>query len=55
MSKPLEEHMVDYLLGLADTPERKRYAKACLAQWREIYGEAFISRVKSLLAKKAKR
>lgn len=53
MSKPLEEYLADYLIGLAPGPWKRPYARECLALWRERHGDAFASRVKSLLAKKA--
>jgi len=45
MSKPLEDLLAEYVLSLQDGPWMRPYFKACLALWRETYGETVANRV----------
>ena len=49
MAKPLEETLAEYLLGLARGTWTKRYNQACLAMWRERYGERVTNRAEAIV------
>ncbi|MFA7290926.1 MAG: hypothetical protein WC023_01635 [Rhodocyclaceae bacterium] len=48
-SKPLEQHLAGYLLGLARGNWTLAYNRECLALWRECYGEQIAARAEKLV------
>ena len=49
MGKQIEQTLSEYLLGLARGPWTKRYNLACLAMWRETYGDLVATRVAKIV------
>lgn len=55
MAKSLEEHLADYLVGLARGSWTAQYNQDCLAMWQEKYGESFRMRVEKLARERWKK
>lgn len=47
--KSLEQHLAEYLLSLTRGSWLKPHVRACMALWRERYGEAFAMRVEKIV------
>lgn len=47
-SRPIEEHMADFLLLMRD-PSMKDYRRRCLEFWREHYGPAIAEKVEAMV------
>lgn len=55
MAKSLEEHLADYLAGLARGPWTARYNQDCLAMWERLHGKNFRMKVEKLAREKWKK
>jgi hypothetical protein len=55
MSKPLEEHLAEYLLGLARGAWTNGYNRLCLALWREKYGDRVVERAERIAREQWKK
>lgn len=55
MAKSIEEHMAEYLLGLARGPWTRSYNQRCLAMWREQYGDRMAARVEAIVTERWKK
>ena len=55
MSKPLEETLAEYVLGLQQGPGMRPYFRSCLVLWREKYGETVTQRVVKIVKDRRQR
>ena len=55
MSKPLEEHLAEYLLGLSRGAWTRAYNQSCLAMWRGKYGETFAAKIEKIVKERWKK
>ena len=52
--KTTEEHLAEFINGLAECPDRKYYVAECYGFWADFYGSTVVERVKNLVAKAKK-
>jgi hypothetical protein len=48
-SRPIEQHLAEYVLGLVRTDGWRRYVQQCLKQWEADYGQQVTERVRAII------